>query len=99
MSIQSFKDALSYARRENYTVEERRRELFMSFEEYERIVLDEGIAIGKAKGKEEGIAIGEAKRDAEHVKNMALRGLKESDIAIALGMSEAEVRGILAKAA
>ena len=95
MSIQSFKDALSYARGENNTVEERRRELFMSFEEYERIVLDEGIAIGK----NQGIAIGEAKRDAEVAKNMALRGFAESDIAIALGMSEAEVRGILAKAA
>ena len=59
----------------------------MTFEEYERIVLDEGIAIGEAKGK------------AEVAKNMALRGFTVSDIAIALGMSEDEVRGILAKAA
>ena len=67
----------------------------MTFEEYERIVLDEGIAIGEAKG----IAIGKAKRDAEHVKNMALRGFTVSDIASLLGMSEDEVRGILAKTA
>ena len=59
----------------------------MTFEEYERIVLEEGIAIGKAK------------RDAEHVKNMAKLGYSIPDIASLLGMSEDEVRAILAKAA
>ena len=63
----------------------------MTFEEYERIVLDEGIAIGKTQGK--------AEMDAKHVKNMAKLGYSIPDIAIALGMSEAEVRGILAKTA
>ena len=63
----------------------------MSFKEYEGIVFDEGRAEGRAEGM--------AERDAEHVKNMALRGLKESDIASLLGMSEEEVRGILAKTA
>ena len=63
----------------------------MSFKEYEGIVFDEG--------KNVGVAIGEAKRDAEHVKNMARHGFGIGDIAIALGMSETEVRNLLNKPA
>ena len=63
----------------------------MSVEEYNQMLINEGIA----KGKELGIA----ERDAEHVKNMALRGFTESDIAIALGMSEDEVKELEAEAA
>ena len=67
----------------------------MSFKEYEGIVFDEGKNVGVAIGKAEG----KTEKEAEVAKNMALRGFTESDIAIALGMSEAEVRGILAKTA
>ena len=71
----------------------------MSFKEYEGIVFEEGknvgVAIGEAKGKEEG----KTEKEAEVAKNMALRGFTESDIAIALGMSEAEVLNLLNKPA
>ena len=90
LPMQRHKDALSYARGETNTIEERRRSI-MSVEEYNQMLINEGIAIGKTQGKEEG----KAERDAEHVKNMALRGFTESDIAIALGMSEDEVTRLL----
>ena len=71
----------------------------MTFEEYERIVLDEGITIGEAKGIAIGEAKGKAEMEAKHVKNMAKLGYCIPDIASLLGMSEDEVRGILAKTA
>ena len=63
----------------------------MSVEEYNQMLVNEGIAIGKTQGK--------AERDAEHVKTMAEQGYSLPEIAIALGMSEDAVRAILAKAA
>ena len=95
MTIQSFKDALCYARGENHTIEKRRRTIMMSFKEYEGIVFDEGKNVGVAIGKAEG----KTEKEAEVAKNMALRGFTVSDIAIALGMSEAEVLAILPKTA
>ena len=62
---------------------EERRRRIMSVEEYNQMLINEG----------------KAERDAEHVKNMALRGLTESEIASLLGMSEEMVRAILTKTA
>ena len=63
----------------------------MSVEEYNQMLINEGIAIGKAEGK--------AEMDAKHVKNMAKLGYSIPDIAIALGMSEAEVTRLLSNLA
>lgn len=63
----------------------------MSVEEYNQMLINEGIAKGKEEGK--------AEMAAEFVKNMALRGLTESEIASLLSMSEDEVTRLLSNLA
>ena len=87
MSIQSFKDALFYARRETNEVEARREKLNMSFREYEQIIMEEGRAEGKAETSK------------MFVRKLALSGYKPSEIASMLDMPEDEVNKFLSNPA
>ena len=91
MAIQSFKDALCYARRESNDVEKRRKEIAMTFEEYETIIYNQARAETAAETK--------AQDRVEFAQNMARNGFKISDIALALNTSQDEVHSLLEKPA
>ena len=94
MSIQSFRDALSYARGETTVVERRRTEI-MTVEEYDEMRRAEG----RVEGRAEGLVEGEAKKSAEYVRNIAECGFSNSEIARMLKLTENEVAELLRKEA
>ena len=107
MTIQSFKDALCYAQRESNVIEKRRKEIAMTFEEYETMIYNQAKADIYNQAKAEGIAIGKAETAAEtkaqeradFAGSMVECGYPLSEVARILKVSEDEVRSLLEKPA